>query len=160
MPRRHVVHLDAEALAEMVTEALAKYPLETGGVLLGSTTDDGAAVIHRVIGPGPEAQHRRSSFEPDDAWQQHQLDAVFEREPKINTYLGDWHTHPDGRARPSPTDVRAAQVIADAPDALQPKPLTLIVGITGQGAMSPACFRLTNGKLAATGLIVRPSRLP
>ena len=151
MQRRGLVHLDGRALSTIVGEALSSSPLETGGLLLGRASDTNI-VIRRVIGPGPHAVHKRTAFDPDNGWQQEQLDTLFGDHPGEFLYLGDWHSHPGGSPRPSPVDVRAARVIAGEPDALQPAPLSLILGIGFDGRIRPMCYRLERGRLRQTTL--------
>lgn len=60
--------LPAAVIADMVREAWRTWPIETGGVLLGSARGAGAQV-GRLVGPGPAARHERRSFTPDEDWQ-------------------------------------------------------------------------------------------
>ena len=58
----------SRALESLINEARA-WPLrETGGALLGHR-DGELAVIEQVLGPGPNAGHGLSHFEPDAKWQ-------------------------------------------------------------------------------------------
>ena len=81
---------------EVIREAESRFPYETGGVLLGYQSDSGECVISSCIGPGPKADHRRSSFLPDADWQVDQMGRLFEESDADFGYLGEWHTHPDG----------------------------------------------------------------
>lgn len=60
--------------------------LETGGVLMGYTNGS-AAVVTALIGPGPEACHKRDSFAPDISYQRTEIAAHFERSGGLDTYL-------------------------------------------------------------------------
>lgn len=153
------VWLHAAAWAEMADEGRAKYPDETGGMLLGYRTtavDADEIVITGVIGPGPAARHAPQRFEPDGPWQQTQLEAAYARSGRVNTYLGDWHTHPAGRPAPSRHDSRCARRIARRAEARAPHPLILILGeqraADGDAdeaapRWGAACFRLARTRL-------------
>jgi hypothetical protein len=41
-------------------------------------------------------------------------------------YLGSWHSHPGGTARPSGPDIATTERVATDPDVLLPRPLVLI----------------------------------
>jgi integrative and conjugative element protein (TIGR02256 family) len=84
-------------------------------------------VISSVIGPGPRASHRATSFTPDAAWQEEQLAEVYEQAGRRLHYLGDWHTHPRGTVRLSGTDRATLRRIADHPDARAPHPVMALL---------------------------------
>jgi len=120
------------AFRNLTNEADRAYPFETGGVLVGYVAVTGEPVIFEAIGPGPKAIHRRTRFNPDHAWQCEQLNALFERSSGRWTYLGDWHTHPNGSPRMSWLDHRTLHSIAIHPQAQMPRPLMLIGGGAAQ----------------------------
>lgn len=116
----------------LIEEAERTYPLETGGVLAGYFAENGEPVVFAAIGPGPTAVHRRYRFKPDHAWQCHELDILFEQSSGLWTYLGDWHTHPDGVPQMSWLDRRTLRAIARHSYARTPQPLMLIGGGTSR----------------------------
>ncbi len=120
--------VSAAAIRGLVDQANRAYPLETGGVLVGYFADNGEPVVLNAVGPGPAATHRRYRFLPDHAWQCEQLDFLFEQSKGALTYMGDWHTHPNGIPRMSWLDRRTLRSIARHPDAKVPRPLMLIGG--------------------------------
>lgn len=126
-------------------EADRTEPLETGGVLIGYGHDDEEVVVADMIGPGPGAIHRRTRFEPDSGWQRKQIAEAYERSGRIHTYLGDWHSHPVGSARPSRRDERTARRIARHRAARARKPVMLI--LSGDELWAPTPYRLLGGKL-------------
>ena len=96
--------LRQSAQIDMEAEADRAHPLETGGVLIGYATRNGL-VVERIVGPGPMATATRTSFLPDTAFQQSELNRIYQLSAGKETYLGDWHSHPDGvPARPSQDD--------------------------------------------------------
>src|SRR3546814_16884446 len=72
------------ALGAMVAEADRKFPLETGGILVGYFAENGDPVVCAAIGPGPHAIHWRKRFTPDHAWQCTQLDEIYEQSSGSN----------------------------------------------------------------------------
>jgi integrative and conjugative element protein (TIGR02256 family) len=81
-----------------------------------------------VVSDGPCAIREQARFEPDGEWQQAELERIYAESGRIETYLGDWHSHPIGLARPSRRDRRTAARIARDRHARCRNPLTLIVG--------------------------------
>ncbi|MER9262484.1 Mov34/MPN/PAD-1 family protein [Mesorhizobium sp. M0619] len=81
-------------IQECADEADTKFPLETGGTLMGWWLSPDTAVVSAMIGPGPGALHERFRFQPDQQWQVEQIAAHYESSGRRETYLGDWHSHP------------------------------------------------------------------
>ena len=118
-------------LRHSVEEALrrdgtCKAPLETGGVLMGYQQAD-AYVVTACIGPGPKAIHKRASFIPDYDYQEQEIARVYRDSGRVFTYLGDWHTHPDGRIRLSAIDRKTLKRIAGHPAARIHNPVMMIL---------------------------------
>ena len=114
----------------MVDEAYRHFPLETGGLLLGRTSPERRVTC--VIGPGPSATHQRFNFDPDQRWQEDAVAAAWDADRELE-YLGDWHTHPNGRPRLSKLDVGALAAIRASPEARVSTPLMLILAVTADG---------------------------
>jgi len=109
-------------------EASAKFPRETGGVLMGyHLPQEKQVVITAIIGPGPLANHGSSSFTPDHLYQIGEIASLYEASGREHTYLGDWHSHPRGRAVPSPTDLGVLARISLTASARCPEPLLLLI---------------------------------
>lgn len=107
------VWLEATANRDMTVEVDRAYPNETGGLLLGYWSEDGTGVvIESVIGPGPKAIHRRARFLPDHLYQTRLLAEAYEKSGRRTTYLGDWHSHPNGPQRLSEVDRNTLRRIA------------------------------------------------
>lgn len=116
----------ASAVAVVRTES-ARYPgLETGGMLLGYWQDNDV-VVTSASAPGPAAQRGRAWFRPDQEWQTEHLARVYAASGRTITYLGDWHIHPGGSAKPSRTDRKTMRAIRREPAARQPRPIMAIV---------------------------------
>lgn len=125
------VWLDARARALIGTETQKRHRTETGGALFGYVSDNDI-VVACAYGPGPRARHRRTSFDPDPRMTGALIQAVRAASDGRYRYLGSWHSHPHGRARPSAQDVRTTEDVARQRDVLLPSPLVLICGTDGR----------------------------
>lgn len=132
--------LAREALSAMQALADEAYPLETGGMLLGYEADNRELVLSSIIGPGPEATHKRLAFVPDARYQQAQIENTYRTSAGRITYLGDWHTHPSGEARLSARDRRTLAHIAHNHSGYSQYPAMLILAGTA-GAWEPTVCR-------------------
>lgn len=118
---------DRRALDALVAEA-RRWPVrETGGALLG-WREEGHVVIAMILGPGPNAKHGFSSFEPDGPWQVEEGKRIYYESGRTISYIGEWHTHPRGGLRPSRQDRKTARQIANDPDFRTPHLLYAIAG--------------------------------
>ena len=75
-------------------EARRAFPLETGGAFMGRMSAEGDFVVEHMIGPGPLAEHQKSSFAPDATYQWAEMARLHRLTGGAVAYLGDWHTHP------------------------------------------------------------------
>jgi integrative and conjugative element protein (TIGR02256 family) len=98
---------------------------ETGGGLLGYE-NHGTWVVEKALPPGPRARHERFRLVSDQAFLQHAVDRELAASNGTRYYLGDWHTHPLGPARPSARDTSTAAAIAARPTVGLSQPLVLI----------------------------------
>lgn len=112
--------------------AVEKFPLETGGLLMGYIAANGDYVISNVIGPGPNAMHLEQSFIPDNEYQQANLEDIFLSSKGKVTYLGDWHTHPNGVPILSRTDKETLRQIALTSTSRIAHPLMLVMAISNE----------------------------
>lgn len=119
--------IDTQAMMSIIAEANSKYPLETGGMLIGYRKGSDA-IVTDVVGPGPNAIHKKLFFEHDNNWQRKQADELFYATDGQLRYLGDWHSHPDGPVQTSSLDLQTVKLIRNTPEALTPNPLMLIIG--------------------------------
>jgi integrative and conjugative element protein (TIGR02256 family) len=121
------------------------FPLEVGGVLVGYQPDERSVVVTDVIGPGPRAKHRRSTFRPDHAHQQEQLDARYRQSNGVEVYLGDWHSHPNGFDGPSRKDLRVLRRIAETEEAQMRNPIMIVVaGGPEEHSWNPRCIQFVS----------------
>ena len=114
----------------LVRDAEGSWPVETGGVLCGYRTDGGDTVIEVASSAGPNAVHGALSYEPDYEFDEQVVAGLYAKSGRTTVYLGDWHSHPAGAAKPSLKDRRALRRIARDGEARQPQPISVIVGVS------------------------------
>ncbi len=88
---------------------------ETGGILLGHGPQRPRPILDVVHGidPGPAAVRRTTIFRRDVQHAQAAADLAFYTDESL--WIGEWHTHPEGPARPSSTDLTSyRRLLADA----------------------------------------------
>lgn len=132
-------------LAEIKTLASLSYPMETGGMLLGYIADNNDVVVTAIIGPGPAAKSSRNAFEPDAEFQQVELEAHYRATEGMESYLGDWHTHPHGSSIPSRTDKSTLAHIAFTTSSRIKHPIMAIAG-NATGGWELEAFRFQSIK--------------
>lgn len=119
------VWLQKAARVALEDEALRKRVVETGGGIFGY--EDGVEiVIVSVCGPGRKARHRPFTFTPDRDFIDSEIRRIYEESEGRYRYLGSWHSHPFGSARPSPVDTATAEMIATEVEVRLPRPILLI----------------------------------
>jgi len=160
LPRRRLtrplVWVPAGLLRELAAQADEHRPRETGGMLLGWRVGH-ELVIAETIEAGPGARRARDSFEADGPWQERRLLEAYDRSGRTVTYLGDWHSHPRGPARPSGRDRETAALVAGWEDAHIPEPLTLIIG-RRSWRWRLRCFIYLNGQMRRAHVRSSPPR--
>lgn len=128
MTRAELIWISESCLATMHQLAGDMFPLETGGMLIGYVASTGEPVVTSVVGPGPKAKHRRFKFTPDGPYQQAMLETHFRATDGRETYLGDWHTHPNGAPTLSYLDKCTLARIAKEPRSQITQPVMMILG--------------------------------
>lgn len=157
MPQPLTVAFDSRCWIAILSLAVNRYPLETGGILVGTWSGDCARVTN-VVGPGPSANHERRSFEPDQAWQVAEVARLWRISGGQAAYLGDWHTHPDGRPRLSRVDRATAKIIAASAKALCPPPILAVVALADDGRLRPHVEVFLKGQLRPAKLTISDDR--
>ena len=100
--------------------------IETGGVLIGRyNKTHNMALITRIYGPPADSQKGQNTFVRGTKGLQQLIDKLW----RVNEYyLGEWHFHPRGTARPSPIDVRQMRRISASDEHHCPEPILIVVG--------------------------------
>ena len=153
--------LNKMVLESLSIEAKAKYPLETGGVLMGYFGEPGnVPVIIYASGPGPNAIHLKDCYSPDQEFDESIIATIYMESGRQITYLGDWHTHPAPIDKLSYKDRKTLKKIATYKNARVNMPLMLILSYHCQWKASiwqgkiirKSCWRK---RLATNNLTVR-----
>ncbi len=117
----------------LIEEGIAKdivehYPNEAGGMLLGYANGT-HRVVTALIGAGPGAKHGKYHMVPDDKYQQEMLLLHFSRTDGRESFLGEWHSHPDASPEMSRTDRRTLHNVTRKSENLMTLPTMMIVGV-------------------------------
>src|SRR5699024_11897602 len=96
---------------------------ETGGIMIGFRTTE-ALIVTEVTGPGPAAVHQPLSIRFDEKYCERKARQLQNPTKKIN-YIGDWHSHPFSKLKPSKVDKRSFTLKATT-HYCTPHPLTII----------------------------------
>jgi integrative and conjugative element protein (TIGR02256 family) len=121
-----IVFISNSLVDRILAEANRKFPCETGGILMGYSSSGGECFVTDLVGPGPNARHARMSFDPDYEFQKEQVASVYRESQRLHSYMGDWHTHPQGSYELSSTDRAALKQIAASRQARCAAPLMLL----------------------------------
>ena len=128
-----IVWMPFHTLTSLIEEADRRYPLETGGALIGYWSDAVTAVVTQFVGPGPTSDHQRYSYQHDHVWEASQIAVHYRQSGRSHVYIGDWHTHPDATSGDlSGTDRRSIRRVIKSREARVERPLmTVLYGRPG-----------------------------
>lgn len=138
--------IDGGDLAAIRAAALAAYPHECCGLLMGRY-EAGAWMVEEVIACANVAIEpaRRFEVDPKALIAAHRAARETGRE-----LIGPYHSHPNGRARPSDHDrARAAEAGVDGE-------VWLIIPVTQAGPGAPQAFLFEAGDFRALPIAARP----
>ena len=99
-----VIEIPSDILAYLEThQQKSFFSKEAGGQLFWQWTEDGYQKITSITGPRPTDKRGRNFYQPDHRQESIEIDEHYERG---HYFLGDWHTHPERIAKPSPDDIK------------------------------------------------------
>jgi len=124
-----ILLLSESAQASMIAAAANAHPNETGGILIGVHTDDGAPWVTRAIEIATDDRSHHHYKIPSGATQP-TVHAARRTDPRLG-YLGDWHSHP-ADIGPSPTD-HATLAVYSIRHPRTPNPTLVVVRNTPDG---------------------------
>jgi integrative and conjugative element protein (TIGR02256 family) len=125
------VTISPEVRGFIQSESRTSGEVETGGVLVGKRIKGVGVVVTDASGPGPKSIRRRCEFRRDVAYCQEFLECSARKHGDAGLYVGEWHYHPHGLTCPSNQDLRSLGEIAEQPEYLTDRPISLIVGQDG-----------------------------
>ncbi|WP_083251466.1 Mov34/MPN/PAD-1 family protein [Acidihalobacter yilgarnensis] len=109
------------------SDALKNDPDETGGMLLGYVNRE-HRVITALVDAGPKAVRSSYFMKPDDIYQQQKLQEHFELTEGRETYIGEWHSHPNSPPEMSKTDRKTLHRVTIKATNLPALPVMVILG--------------------------------
>lgn len=120
--------INEQLIEQIAYQGINKYPNEFGGLLLGRYVDNNKIVlIEESISP-KKYKSSRYSFERGSEGIKEILVAKYNATPCL-IYVGEWHTHPDGPAKPSNTDLIAMSELANDTNVLIHNPVLMILEV-------------------------------
>ena len=123
-----IAWVSQQVIDSLIIEANRGLSNETGGILWGYWNETYTeVVIKNTVGPGPKALHSRYGFVPDYSFHNEVIQSLYEQSNRLETYLGDWHSHPDGGCCLSFKDKKTLHNIASYTAARAPKPIMAII---------------------------------
>ncbi len=132
-------------IAEIMREAVAAYPAECCGLLVGrGNVDDGIEVTRVVVSRNLAADARPDRFEVDPMVRFETMRAV---EGTGEDIVGHYHSHPNHPAKPSDTDLAMAY---------EPELAWLIVGVENGKPGPLHAFRLKPDASAFEAIALNP----
>ena len=140
--RELYAEIDDDALAWMEAESVAALPNEGGGFLFGKYSEDGMVVYvekaeHSVKSKGSDASFERSV----------KIEQFVEMYNNGLIYVGEWHSHPNGKADYSGRDMQSMIEIAECKTTIIEHPLLVIIGAKSKRVREYKVYMYDNGKL-------------
>lgn len=106
--------------------------VETGGMLIGAVDEGvGCVFLDRACPPTPDSLLGQHHFEHGTDGAQATVEHLRAASADASGFVGMWHTHPQGAARPSPTDEAGMSSLVVPVDGVS---RALMVIVAGEGA--------------------------
>ena len=150
-----MISISESILSLIMGEANRHFPRETGGILLGQGLPPNKSLVTHIIGAGPLARHRKSTFEPDYQFQEAEITKIFLSTGGSCDYLGDWHSHPKGGPHPSHMDIQVLRRIREHGAARCERPVMCIV--SGGPRWIASAWQLVEGSCLEIRIDVTPT---
>ena len=132
-------------LESIYQSSCVRYPEEYGGFLIGKYSDDFKTLYIEQSITAEIFKSSRIEFTRESNYLKSELKKLFI--DKGLYYIGEWHTHPDGEAWYSTTDLSAMISIAHEKDVKIDNPILLILSITSDSLRDFNFFVLNNNRL-------------
>ena len=128
---RYTVLISKSCLLKMVEMAHEHYPNEVGTSLVGCYSDDGFKASVLELAPlSSDSKGSRTSFYRGVAGLRNFFTKLRKTFSGKRYYVGEWHSHPDGKPIPSGTDNRNQLEIAKDTKTDCPECILIIIGGT------------------------------
>ena len=127
--KHYTVLISKSCLLQMTEMAHAHYPNEVGTSLVGCYSDDGFEASVLELAPlSPDSKSSRTSFYRGIAGLRNFFAKLRKTFSGRRYYVGEWHSHPDGKPIPSDTDNRTQSEIAEDTKTDCPECILIIIG--------------------------------
>lgn len=117
--------IENKLLEYMHSKALDASPNEVGGMLVGRYENKNSAIVENIVMPkeilGTSNEFIRNTAGLEELW--------FELKNDGLEYLGEWHTHPNGSAHYSRTDLNAMREVVKDKNVSILNPILLILSL-------------------------------
>lgn len=121
------------------------YPKEYGGFLIGKYSDDFKVLYIEQSITAEIFKSSKLEFTRESNYLKSEFERLFINEGLY--YIGEWHTHPDGEAWYSSTDLSAMINISHEKNVKIDNPILLILSITSDSLKDFNFFILNNERL-------------
>ncbi|WP_318369877.1 Mov34/MPN/PAD-1 family protein [Enterobacter sp.] len=140
----YTVNISSSSLQQVIEECIKAGMNETGGILIGSYSEDGStAFIVEATARPADSIARRTTFQRGVKGLKHLLGSRWETG---KYYVGEWHFHPAGSSDPSNDDFISMKNISSNPNYQCPEPVMIILGGNPLGAYSLSASVFPRGK--------------
>ncbi|EHK7195921.1 TPA: hypothetical protein JZ896_002664 [Escherichia coli] len=141
----YMVNLSSSSLQQVIEECIKAGMNETGGILIGSYSEDGStAFIVEATARPADSIARRTTFQRGIKGLKPLLDS---RWKTGKYYIGEWHFHPGGSSEPSADDFMSMTNISSNPNYQCQEPVMIILGGNPSGLYSLSANVFPRGKL-------------
>ena len=123
--------ISEELIQRIAVHGTNQYPNEFGGLLLGRYASNNIVVIIEDILLPKKYKSSKYYFERSSEGLKEALELRYNASPSL-VYVGEWHTHPDGPAKPSRKDMKAMAELANDKNVLITNPVLMILEIRKQ----------------------------
>lgn len=124
------LYISNETLSKIKQELLHYYPNEFGGVFVGYKQGD-LIIIDDILIPD-DFENGKTIFVRRPGTLNDRLELIFNETKGKITYIGEWHSHPDGPPSPSSTDIDAMREIVNTKKIGNSNPILMIAKISEQ----------------------------
>jgi len=139
-----LINVEEALVKSLYDSSLEHYPNEFGGLLVGNYSPDKKTVfINQSILPS-EYKSSRFSFNRGSRGLKRIFQELFKMKPS-QFYIGEWHSHPDGHAIPSSTDLDAFVKITSHDEVYIENPILLILSV-GRNYLDYSFYVFINSK--------------
>lgn len=137
--------VDDSLLKSIYQSSCRHYPKEYGGFLIGKYSDDFKTLYIEQSITAEIFNSSRIEFNRESNYLKSEFEKLFI--DKGLYYIGEWHTHPDGEAWYSSTDLKAMISIAHEKNVKIDNPILLILSIVSDSLKDFNFFVLNNSRL-------------